>query len=148
MSAEIVDITPKKAQQLVWICGRCSAQSWYLYNDNTCECTACGNKSDSGEWRKNLGVDPDAVPEKDNDSCLVRHVHASESISIARTRKRLKDLFDEEAMAFVVMIKDDSARFSWSSISSETQKAWLLRQMATAIEDIKAEEYQGDPKTE
>lgn len=140
--ADIVDL--HKPERLLWICGACGCSTFYLYNDETTECAACGHMSDGGEWVTPL-KDKKQSPEKDDSGAT--NVISIGTVVFAK-RSVLKKL--QESSADIVLLagwREDGSMNSWSGAETAEQRDWAvrkLRELADSYAAIPSERYEAD----
>lgn len=120
--------------RLVFVCGACGCSTFYLYNDHTTECAACGGADNGGEWVTPI-EDRTKSPEKDNGSSV--NVIGVGSVEFAKRRvlKSISAMSDD--LCLVAGWSTDGAMKAWSDYETAAQRDWLarkLRELAASFE--------------
>jgi hypothetical protein len=122
--SNVVDL-PKR-ERLIWTCGHCGCSTFYLYNDQTCECAGCENISDAGEWVTPIESKPRS-PEKDNAGSL--SVIAIGNVNFAKRNVLKKIAARSDEIALVAGWFEDGSSTSWCGAETEEQRDWAIRKL-------------------
>lgn len=116
----------KAAEEMIWVCARCSCISWKLLNTGEVECCGCGHRSEGGNWAEELEV---AAPQSPNDTQRV--ITHYETADFARAAL-LKSGKADDTVA-VIVLKRDGHIGTWASLDHdepEARKDWVRRHTA------------------
>lgn len=124
----VIPLKPK-ADPMIWTCGECGCQTFYLYNDDSTECALCGchDTQPRGRWLETLKDDetvPEDIPLRTN------VVHASAEFARKST---LKSVGEDTVM--IAILQRDGRIKAWSEVSQEStpeQQEWLRHTMTAA----------------
>ncbi len=116
---------PKPAR-LVWLCAECQCATFYLYNDNTCECAGCGFLSGAGEWVTPLQDKP-ARPEKDDGASINVIQFDSEEYARRRVLKKITDNRDD--IRLVAAWFGEGGLSVWCDAQTPEQRDWTVRKL-------------------
>jgi hypothetical protein len=116
MVDNVVQLQPRTAERLVWVCG-CGSTSHYLYSDGEGECAACAATTGApGDWRARLPDTPETAATLDETNFKVVNLGDAPNF----LRRHIKD----NAIAAVVIVHNDGTLSTWRDAIAH-REAWL-----------------------
>lgn len=129
--AEIINFPAKNPENeaetdektLIWVCGNCGCQSFYLHSTGDTECCGCNAFSgpeDENGWRLRLPPEPEDPEEISRDTTILAVL--GDDIAKPRVADRIKS----EDVVVAAAIRREGGMFWWTSgYETPEQKEWF-----------------------
>ncbi|MGV2135156.1 hypothetical protein GOZ83_19705 [Agrobacterium vitis] len=138
MTIEVVDFP--KPERLIWLCGECQSSTWFLYDDDVCECANCGNVSDASRWVTPIRDAPQA-PEETDGGTVIRTFVGSPELAKRRVMKKLADQTGKLAM--LISYFEDGSGSHWIAAETVEQRDWTVRKLRELADSIEKDPMNG-----